>query len=78
MPRQIGAHPRSAGGSGLCGRDRPSEEVRDKMPGRLARSSAHVAQLVEHVLGKDEVSSSILDVGSGSFKLAGVAQLVEL
>jgi hypothetical protein len=25
---------------------------------------AHVAQLVEHVLGKDEVSSSILLVGS--------------
>ena len=25
---------------------------------------AHVAQLVERVLGKDEVSSSILDVGS--------------
>ncbi len=26
--------------------------------------SAHVAQLVEHVLGKDEVTSSILVVGS--------------
>ena len=30
--------------------------------GRIGR--AHVAQLVEHVLGKDEVSSSILLVGS--------------
>ncbi len=28
--------------------------------------SAHVAQLVEHVLGKDEVTSSILVVGSRS------------
>jgi hypothetical protein len=27
-------------------------------------SSAHVAQSVEHVLGKDEVTSSILVVGS--------------
>ncbi len=27
-------------------------------------ASAHVAQLVEHVLGKDEVTSSILVVGS--------------
>ncbi len=27
-------------------------------------TSAHVAQLVEHVLGKDEVTSSILVVGS--------------
>ena len=26
--------------------------------------SAHVAQLVEHILGKDEVTSSILVVGS--------------
>ncbi len=31
------------------------------------RSSADVAQLVEHVLGKDEVSGSIPDVGSESF-----------
>ena len=27
-------------------------------------SSAHVAQSVEHILGKDEVTSSILVVGS--------------
>jgi hypothetical protein len=32
----------------------------------IAEKVAHVAQLVEHVLGKDEVSSSILLVGSGS------------
>ena len=31
---------------------------------RLTAESAHVAQLVEHVLGKDEVTSSILVVGS--------------
>ena len=31
---------------------------------------AHVAQMVEHVLGKDEVSSSILLVGS---RLRGLA-----
>ena len=31
---------------------------------RQSFSNAHLAQSVEHVLGKDEVSSSILDVGS--------------
>ena len=31
---------------------------------RLTAESAHVAQSVEHVLGKDEVTSSILVVGS--------------
>ena len=31
---------------------------------RLTANSAHVAQSVEHVLGKDEVTSSILVVGS--------------
>ena len=31
---------------------------------RCEKTSAHVAQLVEHVLGKDEVTSSILVVGS--------------
>src|SRR5437667_5745927 len=35
------------------------------LPPPPADELAHVAQLVEHVLGKDEVSSSILDVGSG-------------
>ena len=30
---------------------------------------AHVAQLVEHVLGKDEVISSILIMGSKRFDL---------
>jgi hypothetical protein len=30
---------------------------------------AHVAQLVEHVLGKDEVSGSIPLVGSSFFKI---------
>ena len=31
---------------------------------RLTAEGAHVAQSVEHVLGKDEVTSSILVVGS--------------
>jgi hypothetical protein len=30
----------------------------------VSRSGAHVAQLVEHVLGKDEVTRSIRVVGS--------------
>jgi hypothetical protein len=33
--------------------------------GRQELRTAHLAQLVEHVLGKDEVTSSILVVGSG-------------
>jgi hypothetical protein len=36
---------------------------RSIFPQRTGRD-AHIAQLVEHFLGKDEVSSSILDVGS--------------
>ena len=32
--------------------------------GRFTAERAHVAQSVEHVLGKDEVTSSILVVGS--------------
>jgi hypothetical protein len=31
---------------------------------KVTKNSAHLAQLVEHVLGKDEVTSSILVVGS--------------
>lgn len=31
--------------------------------------SAHLAQMVEHVLGKDEVTSSILVVGSNNVQL---------
>ncbi len=34
-------------------------------------ASAHVAQSVEHVLGKDEVTSSILVVGSIEEKAKG-------
>ena len=37
------------------------------------KAAAHVAQLVERVLGKDEVTSSILVVGSS----AGVTQWLE-
>ena len=40
--------------------------------GRIGR--AHVAQLVEHVLGKDEVSSSILLVGSMRARGNGVGR----
>ena len=34
-------------------------------------SSAHVAQLVEHVLGKDEVTGSIPLVGSSDWRVSG-------
>ena len=34
------------------------------MPANLLEVSAHLAQLVERVLGKDEVTSSTLVVGS--------------
>ena len=36
----------------------------EKMMNRLNLKFAHVAQLAEHVLGKDEVISSILIMGS--------------
>ena len=36
--------------------------------GVLARRRAHVAQLVEHVLGKDEVTGSIPVMGSVSLR----------
>ena len=42
---------------------------------RSERSSADVAQLVEHAIGNGEVSGSIPDVGSRNY--AKVAQLVE-
>jgi hypothetical protein len=38
--------------------------VEGSNPFSRSRPSAHLAQLVEHVLGKDEVTSSILVVGS--------------
>ena len=38
----------------------------------LTDGSAHVAQSVEHVLGKDEVTSSILVVGSRGRKVDAV------
>jgi hypothetical protein len=58
---------RKAPGEGLT---RNENEAMSKIrsPGASRRVShgveAHVAQLVEHVLGKDEVTSSILVVGS--------------
>ena len=33
---------------------------------RLRQRLAHIAQLVEHILGKNEVSGSSPDVGSGA------------
>ncbi len=35
-----------------------------KLEAKSLGNCAHVAQLVEHILGKDEVTSSILVVGS--------------
>ena len=47
-------------------------------PSAFILTLAHVAQLVEHVLGKDEVVGSIPIVSSESAKIyAGVTQLVE-
>ena len=52
--------------------------LRENAPGRtqgrpqrvaVDRISAHVAQSVEHILGKDEVTSSILVVGSISARV---------
>ena len=39
-------------------------QVFHKIRAKSLRNCAHVAQLVEHILGKDEVTSSILVVGS--------------
>jgi hypothetical protein len=36
----------------------------NNIKGNKPKGCAHVAQLVEHILGKDEVTSSILVVGS--------------
>ena len=41
-----------------------SAPARELSGSRFGRCFAHLAQLVEHVLGKDEVTSSILVVGS--------------
>src|SRR5580693_135904 len=43
-----------------------------RFPSPAPYGSAHVAQLVEHVLGKDEVSGSIPLVGSNFFFKRGV------
>jgi hypothetical protein len=39
------------------------------MSSRVSKGSAHVAQLVEHVLGKDEVTRSIRVVGSSNNRI---------
>jgi hypothetical protein len=56
--------------------DGVESEAANKLPGVVSRfsfygSNAHVAQSVEHVLGKDEVTSSILVVGSKKLKRRG-------
>ena len=46
-------------------KDVPRQDLwADRRSGWQERTPAHLAQLVEHVLGKDEVTSSILVVGS--------------
>jgi hypothetical protein len=45
---------------------RSASRVRVATPISLSSTFAHLAQMVEHVLGKDEVTSSILVVGSKS------------
>lgn len=42
---------------------------RNLIIGHEASKPAHLAQMVEHVLGKDEVTSSILVVGSNNVQL---------
>ena len=42
----------------------PLQIFHEMMDENLFEDFAHVAQLVEHILGKDEVTSSILVVGS--------------
>ena len=44
--------------------------------GRWAFGQAHVAQLAEHILGKDEVTSSILVMGSRNIFLRLVFEAV--
>ena len=57
------------GGSSSVGRASAFQAERRRFePGLPLRQSAHLAQLVEHVLGKDEVTSSILVVGSKDFE----------
>jgi hypothetical protein len=51
---------------GFAVRGRKGSRTAESVCGVPPRSPAHLAQLVEHVLGKDEVISSILMVGSHS------------
>ena len=57
-------------GSRPVSRSRPTPKGKAKTAAK--RQRAHVAQLAEHVLGKDEVTRSIRVVGSRSFQ--GLAQ----
>ena len=66
-----------------CGRPRPQRTGFENVPSEqadlsaVARSAkADVAQLAERVLGKDEVTSSILVIGSRLRSLAAPASFV--
>jgi hypothetical protein len=48
----------------------------EQQDGWFAEIKAHVAQSVEHVLGKDEVTGSIPVVGSSCRKAVGDRQMV--
>jgi hypothetical protein len=52
-----------------AGEAQPAAKIAGRRFGRNHVNSAHLAQMVEHVLGKDEVTSSILVVGSNSVQL---------
>ena len=65
------AEPRTGAERTLVREHRTGGEAKlaSKIPARRycrdnAATAAHLAQMVEHVLGKDEVTSSILVVGS--------------
>jgi hypothetical protein len=60
----FGAPTPKSGVRDVCVGSSPEPGARVAPAARVRSYSAHLAQLVEHVLGKDEVTSSILVVGS--------------
>ena len=64
-------NPRTLRLSGLSGLEPNDRFLVRGARGPRPSSPAHLAQLVEHVLGKDEVTSSILVVGSKRMSYAG-------
>ena len=64
-PQLVLKEKRKVRGSSSVGRASAFQAERRRFESGLPlQTSAHLAQLVEHVLGKDEVTSSILVVGS--------------